>query len=128
MDSANYYITEFLTGKTKIPEKERLRYARLLLDMGQLKMAGEILAKTPSTGSAFYKSEYDFTRGRLLEKEMQRSDAILSYVKSLQANPYNLQASKRLKSQYILAGEKKKAELVERDLNEKRKRLMSIKG
>ena len=128
MDSANYYLTGFMSGKTKIPEKEMLRYVRLLLDMGQLKMAGEILAKAPSTGSAFYKSELDFTRGRLSEEEMQRTDAIQKYVTSLRANPYNLEASRRLINQYILAGEKKKAELVENNMNEKRKRLMNIKA
>ncbi len=125
-DSANYYVEQFLSGKLKLPEKERLRYARLLIDMGNFKEAENILDKVPSTASAFYLSDYYYSMGILLEAEKQNNDAIENYQKSLELNSYNIQSSKKLKAQYILSGKKQEAELVENEMNEQSKKLAKI--
>lgn len=127
-DSANYYVDQFVSGKIKFAERDRLRYTRLLIDIGNLETAENILDKAPSVGSAFYLSEYYFSKGRLLEAEKQNIDALKNYQKSLEANSYNLHASKKLIVQYISSGKKKKAELVEKEMNNQLKRLKSIKG
>ena len=94
----------------KFPEKERLRYGRLLLKMGKLEQGEDVLKKAIAKGNPFYLSDYHFSTGQLFEIKKDFNKVMESYQTSLKENPYHIEASKKLQALLISSGKKQESE------------------
>ncbi len=125
-DSAYYFMDQLLSGKLKFPERERLRYGRLLLKMGKLQQAEEVFDKAIAKGSPYYMADYYYSQGELYETKTEMNKAIESYQKSLKENPYHIEASKKLQDVLISTGKKQEAEKSGTDMKNHLKQIKTI--
>lgn len=109
-DSADFYLDQFTSGKLKFPERERLRYAQLLLKMDKVPEAEEVIKKAISKGNPFYLSQYYFLMGQFFESKDDSKSSLENFQKSLKENPYNFEASGKLEKLFLSTGKRQEAE------------------
>lgn len=103
-DSADLYLEPFISGKTGVRAADKLRYIRLLIASDHLKGAEKNFAELVAEGNSFYLSEYEYTKGKLLEAGKKFVESSVAYEKAISANPYNYDAYDALKRRYTADG------------------------
>lgn len=115
-DSASAYLGPFLSGKAQVREADKLRYARLLSASGHHQEASALMKSLPQKGDAFYRADYAYTSGLVLEATAP-ADAALQYESALEANPYLFKAYHKLLQNYQSAGQQEKAAALKTKIN-----------
>lgn len=112
------YLQPFLKGKTPVRDADKLRYVLLLVATGHQQEAETEFKAITEKGDPFYRADYLYTRGKLMDAGGQKQEAASSYELAVVANPYLFNAYSELISNYTATGQQAKADALRASLSE----------
>ncbi|SDM35230.1 hypothetical protein SAMN05421813_11074 [Daejeonella rubra] len=96
-DSTDLYVRALYKNSLKnLRETDKLRFVRLLNSSRNPLVAKEVFQATVPKGDSFFISDYFYTKGLISESQSDKSGTLESYEKSVNHNPYNFKALKKL--------------------------------
>ncbi len=96
-DSADSYLKALYKSSLRnLKETDKLRFVRLLNSSKNPIVAEEVFQAIVSKGDSYFKSDYYYTKGLILESQSDKPGAIENYDRSINLNPYNFKALRKL--------------------------------